>query len=464
MQIEKSAFLYSVSLGDIAWSNSLCSSISSTSSPKQLQSSRPPLLSPSELSSKTIKNRGSSDVIVVSSDDEDDVIVPPKRRRSSKQTEVVSGWTKLSSSDPIQAPAIRDASPRVDVAVSLGSADSARKQFLENLKTLHGPVVSVVNQVDNTSPPLTFKFVNESILGSGVEAATTEVMIGCECRKDNGRNIGCEYLSCGCLADSALNSEGKKVFPYSAAKINPGCLRDFYLESRHHIYECNAHCNCEENCKNRKVQHGRQVPLEIFKTEDRGWVHLRKGEFIDTYRGEIITADEATKRGNERTQDEGNYLMDFDKFTEPQAITKTEFLETFPGHIRWHEKKVKEEDWTVYTKNGEKMWLNPEHVANKYVCDGMHVGGPTRFMNHSCDPNCRLFTASYNHSDPNLYDLAFFALEEIPAGTELTFDYKDEDDRSVITDEQALGVKARTGYMPHPCLCKADNCRRYFFN
>ncbi|KAI4096599.1 MAG: hypothetical protein L6R37_006925, partial [Teloschistes peruensis] len=325
------------------------------------------------------------DVIVISSDDDDDddVIVPLKRRRSSKQTEVVPGWTKLSSSDPIQAPAVRDASPRVDVAVSLGSADSARKQFLENLKTLRGPVVSVVNQVDNTSPPLTFKFVNESILGPGVEAATTEVMIGCECRKDNGRNIG---------------------------------------------------------------------------------LHLHKGEFIDTYRGEIITADETTKRGNERTQDEGNYLMDFDKFTEPQTITKTEFLETFPGHIRWHEKKVKEEDWTVYTKDGEEMWLNPEHVANKYVCDGMHVGGPTRFMNHSCDPNCRLFTASYNHSDPNLYDLAFFALEEIPAGTELTFDYKDEDDRSVITDEQALGVKARTGYMPHPCLCKADNCRRYFFN
>lgn len=262
-----------VNLVDIAWSNSLYSSISSTSFPKQLQSSRPSLPSPSELPSKTIKKRGSSDVIVISSDDDDDddVIVPLKRRRSSKQTEVVPGWTKLSSSDPIQAPAVRDASPRVDVAVSLGSADSARKQFLENLKTLRGPVVSVVNQVDNTSPPLTFKFVNESILGPGVEAATTEVMIGCECRKDNGRNIGCEYLSCGCLADSALNSEGKKVFPYSAAKINTGCLRDFYLESRHHIYECNAHCNCEENCKNRKVQHGCQVPLEIFKTEDRGW-------------------------------------------------------------------------------------------------------------------------------------------------------------------------------------------------
>ncbi|KAI4195829.1 MAG: hypothetical protein LQ350_006975, partial [Teloschistes chrysophthalmus] len=335
---------------------------------RQSSLSRPPVLSPSALSSSSLKKRGSSDIIVVSpDDDDDDIIVPPKRRRPSQQTKIATLRTKVLSSHPVQVSAVK---------ISLGGADSARKQFLENLKTLRGPVVSVVNQVDNTSPPLTFKFVNESILGSAVEAAPAEVMIGC--------------LRC--------------------------------------------------------------------------LVHLRQGEFIDTYRGKIIPIEEANKRGNNRTTDEGNYLMNFDKFTEPEAITKTEFLKDFSGHIKWHEKKVRENDWTIYTKNGEEMWLNPEHTPNKYVCDGMHVGGPTRFMNHSCDPNCRLFTASYNHSDPNLYDLAFFALEEIPAGTELTFDYKDEDDRSIITDAEAREVQARDGYMPQPCLCKAENCRRYFFN
>ena len=29
-------------------------------------------------------------------------------------------------------------------------------------------------------------------------------MAGCECGKDNGRHIGCEYLSFECLADSSL--------------------------------------------------------------------------------------------------------------------------------------------------------------------------------------------------------------------------------------------------------------------
>lgn len=191
---------------------------------------------------------------------------------------------------------------------------------------------------------------------------------------------------------------------------------------------------------------------------------MRKGDFIDTYRGEIITVEEANERAKERSQDEENYFMDFDKFTEPEAISKSDFLETFPDRVKWHAQQVKDENWEIYEKDGEEMWLNPEYVPHKYVCDGMHIGSPTRFMNHSCDPNCRLFTVSYNHSDPHLYDLAFFTLEEIPAGTELTFDYKDEDDRSIITDQQALKVKQREGYMPQRCLCGSAECRRYFFN
>ncbi|KAL8712342.1 MAG: hypothetical protein Q9220_003493 [cf. Caloplaca sp. 1 TL-2023] len=193
-------------------------------------------------------------------------------------------------------------------------------------------------------------------------------------------------------------------------------------------------------------------------------VALRKGDFVDTYRGEIITVAEAEKRGVKRSPDEANYFMNFDKFCELEAIPKSEFLQQFPGKVAWHRQKVLDEDWEIYMKDGEEMWLNPEYIQYQYVCDGMKVGGPTRFMNHSCDPNCRLFTASYNHSDTNIYDLAFFTLEEIPAGTELTFDYKDEDDRSVITYEQAMKVKDVKGYMPQRCLCGTAECRQYFFN
>ena len=145
-----------------------------------------------------------------------------------------------------------------------------RRVFLKNLEII-GKGITLFNNLDTSSPPTTFRFVKESLLGPGVQRATEDFMSGCTCRKDNGRQMGCEYLSCECIADSAVNDMGKRVFPYSGGKDDFGCLRNFYLKRRDHIYECNKRCNCESNCKNRVVQHGRSVPLQIFKTTNRGW-------------------------------------------------------------------------------------------------------------------------------------------------------------------------------------------------
>ncbi|KAL8693255.1 MAG: hypothetical protein Q9218_001889 [Villophora microphyllina] len=409
-----------------------------TPSQNQQQYRKPSIASSSTASSPipSIK-RKSNEVIELSSDDDDDVICTPKRRRSSNDSQIKK-QTKTALSNVTASSGEPTVLPHIAIKVPLGQADSERRQFLKNLKALEGPPVTVVNNIDQSSPSLKFKFVKASILGPGVEKLSEDAMVGCQCNLNNGRDIGCEYLyrlgddkSCSCTEHINLDGRGKKAFPYSAGSADRGCLRKLFLDTRHHIYECNVKCSCYTYCKNRKVQHGRQIPLEIFKTEDRGWglrcpVDLQKGESIDTYRGEIITVDESNKRGDARNPDDENYLFSFDKFTEPVA--------------------------------------DGEPPSFKYVCDGMHVGGPTRFMNHSCEPNCRQFTASCNHYDIYIYDIAFFASEDIPAGTELTFDYKDEDDRSIITDQQALALKDEGGYMPQRCLCKADNCRRYFFN
>lgn len=88
-----------------------------------------------------------------------------------------------------------------------------------------------------------------------------------------------------------------------------------------------------------------------------------------------------------------------------------------------------------------------------YVVDGQRFGSPTRFMNHSCNPNCKIVPVSSDtHGDPRLYDLAFFALRDIPAGTELTFDYnptwsseKDDND-----NDDPVAVK---------CRCGEEQCR-----
>ena len=165
-------------------------------------------------------------------------------------------------------------SENVRPAVSLDKK-GLRKQFKSNLKALDGPKVTLINDIDDSSPPVTFTFINENALGEGVERTPEEFMAGCGCRKDNGRNMGCEFLSCECVQQSDLDEKtGHRHFPYSASQKNYGCLRSVYLKTRRHIYECNAKCNCNMNCKNRVVQHGRQVSLEIFKTESRGW-----GEF-----------------------------------------------------------------------------------------------------------------------------------------------------------------------------------------
>src|ERR1700761_5769690 len=182
-----------------------------------------------------------------------------------------------------------------------------------------------------------------------------------------------------------------KRFPYHAPK-GPGypqTLVQFYREQRYPIYECNVNCRCGSVCKSRVVQKGRKVPLTIFKTTDRGWgvycnEDLIQGEFIDTYLGEGITNAEADRREQASSKEKQSYLYSLDKFV------------------------------------GDADGLTTETC---YVVDGQYMGGPTRFINHSCEPNCRQYTVSCDKNDPRIYDIAFFATENIRKGTELTFDY-----------------------------------------
>lgn len=58
------------------------------------------------------------------------------------------------------------------------------------------------------------------------------------------------------------------------------------------IYECNKRCKCcSQMCTNRLVQHGLQVRLQLFKTQNKGWGircldDVAKGSFLCIYAGE----------------------------------------------------------------------------------------------------------------------------------------------------------------------------------
>ncbi|KAI4751714.1 SET domain-containing protein [Aureobasidium sp. EXF-3400] len=326
-----------------------------------------------------------------------------------------------------------------------------RSQFKEKLARIPGPPVTLVNDVNKDTPSLAFTYIQDYVLGEGVSRDDADaVKMGCKrCRPDMGGNRGCEYTAkCDCLEFAApdltrckdddqreqyaawergeADSEGlPKRFPYRIDPINKMFVLDpFYLESRHPIYECNELCNCGKNCKNRLVQKGRKVPLEIFRTPQRDFglrcpVDLKRGQYIDRYLGELITDRETTIREATGTYDKASYLFSLDKHAEDDEQ---------PGAL---------------------------HKSDCYVADGEKMGGPTRFINHSCEPNCRLFTVSYNRFDRRIYDLAFFALENIPAGDELTFDYMDVEETESAPG-QANDTMDEGGVK---CLCGAKNCR-----
>lgn len=75
-----------------------------------------------------------------------------------------------------------------------------RKQVKANLSVLKGPKVKIINAIDQSSPPVDFAFINENVVGEGVEKVPEEFMIGCQCKKDNGRNIGEKRSTCKSLS------------------------------------------------------------------------------------------------------------------------------------------------------------------------------------------------------------------------------------------------------------------------
>ena len=64
---------------------------------------------------------------------------------------------------------------------------------------------------------------------------------------------------------------------------------------------------------------------------------------------------------------------------------------------------------------------------------------------------------SFNKNDWMVYELAFFAIEDIQEGEELTFDYLDKDEEDGTDDpDEAVGEKIQ-------CRCGAANCRKFLW-
>jgi len=77
------------------------------------------------------------------------------------------------------------------------------------------------------------------------------------------------------------------------------------------------------------------------------------------------------------------------------------------------------------------------HLNQRHDLDGRRGGNVSRFINHSCQPNC--------HSENRRGHILIVATQDIEAGEELTFDY---------------GFPFRD-WADNPCRCGAPDCAGY---
>ncbi|XP_049778500.1 histone-lysine N-methyltransferase NSD3 [Schistocerca cancellata] len=175
---------------------------------------------------------------------------------------------------------------------------------------------------------------------------------------------------------------------------NP-CGPDSDCLNRILLVECSPLvCRAGDRCGNQCFEKREYPELQPYLTEDRGWglktlTDLKKGQFVIEYVGEMINEEEYRRRIQRKHEekDENFYFL---------IIDKDRLLDAGPK------------------------------------------GNVARFMNHSCQPNCETQKWTVNGDTR----VGLFALQDIPANTELTFNYNLE---SIGTDRK-------------PCMCRAPNC------
>ncbi|XP_061520991.1 histone-lysine N-methyltransferase EHMT2 [Phycodurus eques] len=222
--------------------------------------------------------------------------------------------------------------------------------------------IPCVNAVDDEGCPSDYKYVSENCETSAMNIDRNITHLQhCGCTDDcSSSNCLCGQLSIRCWydKDQRLLQEFNKIEPPL-------------------IFECNMACSCHRTCKNRVVQAGIKVRLQLYRTEKMGWgvralQDIPQGSFICEYVGELISDAEADVR------EDDSYLFDLDN------------------------------------KDGEV-----------YCIDARYYGNISRFINHLCDPNLIPVRVFMLHQDLRFPRIAFFSSRDILSGQELGFDYGD---------------------------------------
>ncbi|XP_067141905.1 histone-lysine N-methyltransferase SETD2 isoform X2 [Centruroides vittatus] len=190
------------------------------------------------------------------------------------------------------------------------------------------------------------------------------------------------------LCDCTLTKEEKE-------KNIPGCGEDCL--NRLLMIECGSRCATGDACTNKRFQKKEYAKTELFKTAKKGWglrslQELPQGTFVMEYVGEVLCPQE------------------------------------FKQRVKQYAREKTQHYYFMALKSDE-------------IIDATYKGNLSRFINHSCDPNCETQKWTVNGE----LRIGFFTRRLIQVGEELTFDYQFQ----------------RYGKEAQKCFCESSNCRGY---
>ncbi|KAM7360317.1 putative histone-lysine N-methyltransferase set-23 [Cochliomyia hominivorax] len=193
------------------------------------------------------------------------------------------------------------------------------------------------------------------------------------------------------------------------------------------IYECSHMCTCDpKKCLNRLVQYGPRKYLQIVNSPKYGSKGLittndiPKGAFICEYAGELLTKEEA------------------------KNILKQNEIENNMNYVLF----LKESCLTVQKHSGTND--NTEILT---IVNPSRKGNIGRYLNHSCEPNCRIVSVRIDCPIPKI---AFFSNCYIKAGEEICFNYNEGVKQF---QSRNIGISKRIA-----CLCHSKQCAKYLPN
>lgn len=218
-------------------------------------------------------------------------------------------------------------------------------ELLERIRKKEDVKVTIENDEDFDDPPQ-FQYITKNFLSDEMYVI------------EHNNERGCECTTCTKDSKCCPTIKGKEPFAYRVNKHDQPVLR---LSRADKIIECGDLCSCGSECLNRATQQRKETSMCLFKTVGRGWgvralENIPKGKFILEYVGELIGQAEANSRS------ETAYLFDLN--------------------------------------------CDRRKDSRFYTIDAFKFGNLSRFVNHSCEPNARIwfvYNCSGNPKDQKLW-------------------------------------------------------------